>query len=71
MRFAAGGFLEFPHHSIQVEGCRFLARREFGEGFDLLGDRVLHIVDDVSVRDHPIPIRIRVFIGALERILAS
>src|SRR5580704_1165129 len=62
---------QFPHHCIQVERCRLLARRELLEVFDLLGHDRLHGVNDEGVRDHPVIVGVRVLISPLKRVAAQ
>ncbi len=46
-------------------------RGELLEVLDLARNRRLHAVDDVDVRKHPIPVGVRVLVGAFERIASE
>src|SRR5438270_8682516 len=68
---AAGRLLDLLKHCIQVEGGRLLTRWKFSECPDLLGNEILHTVEEIGVGDHPVPIGIRVFVRTLEGIAAQ
>src|ERR1700756_1570913 len=55
-----------PEYFVQIECCRFLPRREFYELRDLLGNQPLHFVEDIGVRNKPVPICIGVLVGPLK-----
>ena len=51
---------------IEVKRRRFLARRELGEGLDLLRGQRRRRIDGKDVIEHPLPIGVRVLIRPLE-----
>ena len=56
MMTAAACVLDLSEHPVKIERRRLLTRRVFYEIFDLLSHQSLHPVQEVSVRDNPIPI---------------
>jgi len=68
---AAGGGLELPEHLVEIERGRPLTWRELDVVLDLLGHERLHLVKEVGMRDHPIPVSVRVFIRPLKRVAAQ
>ena len=48
-----------------------MTRRVFYKVVDLLGHQRLHSIQQVGVRNDPIPIGVRVFVGSLERVAAQ
>jgi hypothetical protein len=68
---SAAGILDLAHHGVQIERGRLLARWKFFEFYDLLGHEGLHGIEQVGMADHPIPIRIGIFVRTFERIAAE
>src|SRR5271165_4970561 len=56
---AAMGLFQLSHDGVEVEGRRLLARRVLLEVGDLLRHDRLHPINDVGVRDQPIPVGVR------------
>ena len=68
---AAVRLLYRSHDRVEVERRRLLARRERLEFGDLVRHQRLHRIEDVDVRDQPIPVGVRVLVSPLERIAAQ
>ena len=65
---AAVRLLQRAHDGVEVERCRLLPRRERLEVGDLSRHQPLHPIEDVGVRDDPIPVGIRILVRPFERI---
>ena len=65
------GMLHLLHHTVEVEGCRFLPRREIDKRLDLLCRQRLSRVDGRYMVEHPVPIGVGTLIGPFEGVAAK